>query len=440
MRIVRFASESSSNAVNSDDALVLVGISFSELSFGAPALAKDALETFSLSELMAVKHDYICLLPRRSVIDLMVSGPWLVSNFTKDSLSFSLLIPAKTPPNTVRRYDGEHHAFICTSHAWLHLMEFLAKDEPRRWCFLILHRLMAGADSDINVTAIQIPVRLRSTNGTGAERVSIITPHRGTPAHLRTALLYSKMMTWGAPIELMIGLDSDDLSTYVSLALAEQVKLYHCQPAPQGPYVIRQKLIEESTGEYILGQDSDDLPCADRLIVLMRALHDLNVDMVGSHEVEVNEMDFCVRVYRYPLDVSSVLSREGVQGVSSNALEPFLHATALMKKSAFLSAGGFSTDRPIAYDSQFLLRAHFSMRIANVNEFLYLRRVHREALTVAPETHNGNRLRQHLSSLWSTDFLAIKAGALLLENSSLVAQRAATKCNIMKINIESVLK
>jgi hypothetical protein len=92
-------------------------------------------------------------------------------------------------------------------------------------------------------------------------------------------------------------------------------------------------------------------------------------------------------------------------------------------RRAFLDCGGLSTHLPIANDSQFLLRAFFSMRIRNVDEFLYIRRRHPTSLTNAPETVYDNPQRRKLNAQWSADFEAVKRSRLRLEDSSLRPMR-----------------
>jgi hypothetical protein len=50
---------------------------------------------------------------------------------------------------------------------------------------------------------------------------------------------------------------------------------------------------------------------------------------------------------------------------------------------------------------------------------VYVRRKHRAALTVAPETALDSPIRQQLSKAWLRDFERIKRGELKLEESSL---------------------
>ena len=66
-----------------------------------------------------------------------------------------------------------------------------------------------------------------------------------------------------------------------------------------------------------------------------------------------------------------------------------------------------------------MLRAYFSLRMRNVDDFLYIRRRHSGALTVAKETALGTPLRHFLGTTWGADFEAVKSGKARLEETSL---------------------
>jgi hypothetical protein len=66
-----------------------------------------------------------------------------------------------------------------------------------------------------------------------------------------------------------------------------------------------------------------------------------------------------------------------------------------------------------------MLRAHFLLRMGNIDGFYYIRRRHKNALTVAPETGFGTPLRTRLRDMWAADFDAVRSGQLTLEASCL---------------------
>jgi hypothetical protein len=59
------------------------------------------------------------------------------------------------------------------------------------------------------------------------------------------------------------------------------------------------------------------------------------------------------------------------------------------------------------------------MKIRNLDGFVYLRRKHRAALTVAPGTALDHPIRRQLAKAWLRDFEAVKRGEMRLEESSL---------------------
>ena len=106
-------------------------------------------------------------------------------------------------------------------------------------------------------------------------------------------------------------------------------------------------------------------------------------DMVGSHELRLEERVRQVMGLRFPEDINAALQRR------AHDVHVFLHPTTAIRVAALRAVGGFSTARPFAADIQFLLRAHFSLRCRNLDDFLYLRRKRPGSLTTSPGTGHG---------------------------------------------------
>src|ERR1022692_5083890 len=216
----------------------------------------------------------------------------------------------------------------------------------------------------------------------------------------------------GPNVRPRIGLDEDDPTAYASIASRyPEAQFFRLVPAGAGPYVVRQELARRSKEPLLVFHDSDDVSCYDRFVRQEELLRSAGCDLVGCHELRVDEMEKEVTAIRFPLDVTASLQAEGGHRL--------WHPMTMVKRDAFWSSGGFSTDRKIANDSQFLLRAHFGMTIRNLDGFVYLRRRHRSALTVAPATALDHPIRQQLSKAWLRDFEAVKRGEMRLEESSL---------------------
>lgn len=357
----------------------------------------------------------------REMLEFIARNPHVIfDRLPRRQLGVIVMVPYACPPDEVRRCDGIVETFICSYEVWAKTITCSPMAGFHQHCYEIISAVLCG---DVLVDWISVlqspssPPPISSTRDLGS--IGLIMAHRGPIEYLRTAISYAHAVCSRSPVHIHVGLDIEDLSEYALLPAAPLLTCFSVQDPPVGPYVIRDALIRRSSEELILFQDSDDVSCTDRVSQLCSTMHAQDLDMVGSHEIEVNEIDKCIRAYRFPLNVTAVLSRYGSSGVSDNAAEPFLHATALMRRDRYIAVGGFSTNRKIASDSQFLLRAHFALRIANADQFLYLRRVHPHALTVAPLTRNGNSLRKSLSQQWGRDFKLVKSGVLSLACSSL---------------------
>jgi hypothetical protein len=71
---------------------------------------------------------------------------------------------------------------------------------------------------------------------------------------------------------------------------------------------------------------------------------------------------------------------------------------------------------------EFVYRASFFLRLRNVNEFLYIRRIRADSLTQAPETGIFLPAREAHSAALRSDFERIKRKELSLEDSTLKTQ------------------
>src|SRR5205807_254109 len=96
----------------------------------------------------------------------------------------------------------------------------------------------------------------------------VVVPHRGPRRDLEVALAMLSR-TAGPADRVRVGLDLEDPAEYLELVAAHPgVELYVPERPPVGPDSIRQALIEMGTERLIAFQDSDDLPCRDRLAAL----------------------------------------------------------------------------------------------------------------------------------------------------------------------------
>ena len=325
--------------------------------------------------------------------------------------TFMVLVPRRDAPLVDPHYGDPVTSFVCSPQVFRDFLALQIDCWPQSILFAML-RAIAGGDLHVDRLLVrQLPARKPAFAGNGTPRTSVVMPHRGEVRHLRAALRYLSRVAAPGPA-VSVGLDTADAEEYRALVADHpDVAFFQSRPAPLGPYVIRQALAQQTTEPLISLQDSDDLSCHDRFAALAHALDGADTDLAGSHELCLDEIRVLVYPVRYPLDASGALAR-----TANHAL---LHATLMVRRDAFFSCGGLSTHLVIANDTQFLLRAFFSMKMRNVDEFLYIRRRHPTSLTNAPETVYDNPLRRSLSAQWSADFEAIKRGELRLPDSSL---------------------
>jgi hypothetical protein len=339
--------------------------------------------------------------------------------------AFVLLANRRKPPPKMRRDDGEVESFVCSAR--IAEQEWSSDStESGSLCYRMFTRVVSKG-SALSLLVRQLPMG-RHTLPQGSEAIPsvvIIIPHGHSLGHLQLTLHHVHRMISPSSMRTAVGLDVDDVGPYQSLKESPNVDIYRrIADSRVGPYVFRQAMIDAAREELILFQDSDDIPCTDRVKSLAHCLTSMHADMVGSHEIEFDQIGHKLKVYRYPLCVSKVLLGRGSCTHGILKPEPFLHGTAMIRRDKFQLAGGLSTNRRIANDTQFLLRAALSLNIVNVDEFLYVRTVHKNALTVTAETRNGSTLRKNLSEQWQADFWKIRNEQMELSESSLKAVAA----------------
>jgi hypothetical protein len=342
-------------------------------------------------------------------IDQSLGSLW--QEIPDNRTAFIALVPRGAAPTIDSRHGDPVTSFLCSSEVFARFLALRIDCWPQTLCFAVL-RAIARRDIEVDCLLVrQIPLLQPRVNGRQQAAKSLLIPHRGEAAHLQAALAFAEKSAENS-LKIRVGLDVEECGEYAAFpAEYPGVEFVRFSPAPVGPYVIRQELAENSTEPLLALQDSDDLSCYDRFVAQSDALAETGCDIVGSHELCLDEMRGVVQPVRFPLDGSAALTM-----CANHAL---LHGTLMTYRRVFFDLGGLSTDLIIANDTQFLLRAHFNSSIRNVDEFLYIRRRHAASLTNAAETIFDNPLRRRLSSMWTRDFNAIKRGELKIEDSSL---------------------
>jgi hypothetical protein len=364
---------------------------------------------------IAVLSPEVAALFAQSAVNLFQEVAW-------QDLWLTVLLPWREPPTLSIRADGTADSFCCSAEVFSDLIKTIGAEPGERLCFSILDAILNGKIAVQRLLVRQLPLGESWVSSVANPQDAVlIMAHRGPKQFLISALRFAASAAGNSRVTVRVGLDVEDVNEYRNLAeIFPAAEFYGVEDPPVGPYVIRQNLIDRSSEHFIVFHDSDDISTNDR--IARQAVESLeeDVEVVGSHELRVDELTGRVEVYRFPLDASAALALPGSTEQNDRANEPLLHPTATIVRSGFVRAGGFSTDRKIANDTQFMLRAYFSLRMRNVDSFLYIRRRHGAALTVAKQTALGTPLRHFLGSTWGADFEAVKSGKARLEETSLV--------------------
>jgi hypothetical protein len=247
-------------------------------------------------------------------------------------------------------------------------------------------------------------------------KINIIPEIKIIKPHLRAKLIKNKNLSFSQPKILAIvpHLNCNQWLDYCLLSLVNQtvpvsqivviddnsleIPKAICHRYPQvtllktsksvGPYQIIQSIIEQTNYDAYLFQDADDWSMPRRLEILLELMMSNNADLVGTQEYRVDEINQQVIPVTYPLDVNLALKDK-----PGHAL---LHPTSLIKRSAVLRLNGFANGLLFGGDTEFLLRAHWELKICNSPEFGYFRRKRVNSLTTSLDTGLDSSIRQDL--------------------------------------------
>lgn len=238
----------------------------------------------------------------------------------------------------------------------------------------------------------------------------VIIPHRGNGFYLKNVLHFLSHIKG---IVQYVGIDQK-IDERVAQIIKKNTKIsfYNFSPSPVGPYVVRNTLIDQGKNELIFFQDSDDFPCSDRFEQISDFMYHNGCELCGSHELRMDYYTKTVLAVRFPIDVTGALKRD--------PWHPLLHPSSAIDRKSFYACNKLSQERTFGNDTKFLRYCYFIMKnIKNIDEFLYIRKLHPNSLTTSPDTMIGSEIRENLLDLWNTDFELIKSGQLKLEDSSL---------------------
>jgi hypothetical protein len=336
------------------------------------------------------------------------------SIFPNPAMSILILIPRRSAPELEQRWDGDVGSFIVS----VGFLRAFKKSEfsGNYSCYNLLYWALNNRSQGVDFECLQVPVQSKEAyrNTLPHFNAEWIIPHKGPLFMLETCLHSVGRSRDSADI---VSVCFDEGVTPDHRQLVERfpwVEFYGSKPYSNGPYVGRERLVRSGSASIVLFQDSDDAPTLSRRRILLSEMLESGADFIGSHELHVNEVLQRVVALRYPLDVSAALAAS-----DGHAL---LLPTSAARRDAIRAAGGLSTIRTFNSDLEFAYRAFFFLKMRNVDEFLYIRRIRAGSLTTAPETGILSPAREALSAALRNDFERIKRKELALEESALRTQ------------------
>jgi hypothetical protein len=342
----------------------------------------------------------------------------IVSHFRRlpnPGATFVILVPRRRPPELSQRGDDEILWFSASLGV---LRAFNAARSPETGfsCYELLFWLLEAKAPKINIECLQIPTEPSWHGSPNVDRVEVewIIPHKGPLAFLHTCLNSVDSCRASSDV-VSVCFDEEVSSEHRNEVQAfPWATFYSSEPFGNGPYVGRERLAQTGTTPFVIFQDSDDVSTPLRRRLLLSKMLETGADFIGSHEIHVNYFERKVFSVRYPLDVTAALA--------AHPGHPLLLPTSAIRRDALHAAGGFSTIRSFNSDLEFVMRAFFFLRMINIDEFLYIRRVRPGSLTRVSETGFFSQARQDLTAAWRRDFERIKHEGLRLEDSSLKRQ------------------
>ncbi|MDO6434793.1 glycosyltransferase [Flavitalea sp. BT771] len=279
-------------------------------------------------------------------------------------------------------------------------------------------------------------IQVGKTNQSGKQRPTkklrhslLVIPHKGR-IDLLNRCLSSLEATDALPSRINLCFDDSSfkkMNLNMFNKIAGRISILKNKPGNRGPYLARHFSAVQTDKEYIFFQDSDDISTKDRFSIQMNELLQRGLDMIGSHELRIDQILKKVMIRRFPWDVTRALSWK-------DGFHSLFHPTSLISKKAYLQTGGFSTDRSFGYDTQFLLRSYFFLKSGNCDDFLYIRFRRPNSITTSEKTGLNSNFRNFLLTRWRTDFRLIREGCLDLAESSLKVWRHKFAFTFIKIN------
>ena len=224
------------------------------------------------------------------------------SRFPTPAMSILILVPRKLAPELEQTWCGDVESFIA-SVGLLRAFE-KTKTSDDYSCYNLLYWALNNRVFGVSFECLQIPLQPKRPILTSSQEISAqwIIPHRG-PLFMLETCLRSVAESRGGPDIVSVCFDEEVTDEHRELAERfPWAEFYGSEPHSNGPYVGRERLVRSSPTPIVVFQDSDDAATVSRRRVLLSEMFDSGADLIGSHEIHVNQVHQRVAAIRYPLD------------------------------------------------------------------------------------------------------------------------------------------
>lgn len=219
--------------------------------------------------------------------------------------------------------------------------------------------------------------------------LTVILTHYDTAQYLRQAVSSVLHQTFG-DFDLYVLDDHtpDDcwLKQLEDFSCDRRLKIYRSNKNV-GTYRLKNAVIRmQADSRYTAFQDADDFSMPTRFEKQLRSLKHARSALVGANYYELFAGN----------QLSAVKMPQSVSRPAASGKLPYLslHPTWIWDNAILSTLVGFDDGARVAGDDEFLQRSLFVTSVANVQDYLYVKRQHERSLINAPTTGMCSRLRR----------------------------------------------
>ena len=222
-----------------------------------------------------------------------------------------------------------------------------------------------------------------------APRISVVMPVRNGGVYLGPAIKSILRQTYDNFEFIVIDDGSTDGSQNVVETLARndaRLKLF--RQGPEGVTVALQRGVHRAKAEFIARMDADDLAHPERFAAQVRVLdRDPRTVAVGSYVERIDADGAPIAMSRWPL------THEKIEFGLLRGHGGLAHPTAMIRRDALVTVGGYRKEYPLAQDKDLWLRLAEQGRLANLPLLLLKYREHLHSVSMSRQRQQWESTR-----------------------------------------------